>query len=198
MIAYYCVEDPLSRSAMVRLVGDLVNDADLTELQPNQGGYGPIKSKLKAYCQLANHHPVYLQTDLDRVECAPSLKRNWIDGAGLVEPLPENLIFNIAVTEVEGWLLADRHNFSAFLGVSAARLPLNAEIDDPKEFLINCVRTHGNRSAKTNILPTGNSKVGTGYNSFLCDFVETSWDFRSASEHNASLERAIIRISETG
>lgn len=198
MIAYYCVEDQLSRAVLKRLLRSLLGEVNLTELQANHGGFGWIKKKLHNYCKLAQHYQVILLTDLDQAECPPSLRSNWIDSAGLSEPLPTKMSFNIAVTEVEAWLLADHTNLSSYLGVSIGSLPQNTEIADPKEFLLNCVRQHGNRQARTELLPNGNAKVGLGYNSFLSRFAMDHWDFLEASRRNASLHRALERINAIG
>lgn len=198
MIAYYCVEDPLSRAVLVRLLQSLLGEVYLTELQPNQGGFGWIKKKLKNYCTLAQHYQVFILTDLDRAECPPSLRSAWINSANLSEPLPAKMSFNIAVTEVEAWLLADHTNLSSYLGVSTHSLPASTEIADPKEFLLHCVQMHGNREAKTELLPNGKAKVGLGYNTYLSQFAMNHWDFTEASQRNASLHRAIKRIAAIG
>ncbi|QYX57976.1 DUF4276 family protein [Roseovarius sp. SCSIO 43702] len=194
MIAYYCVEDPLSRAVLVRLLQSLLGEVYLTELQGDQGGYGWIKKKLNNYCTLARHQQVFILTDLDRAVCPPSLRRDWLGSAQLTEPLPAKMSFNIAVTEVEAWLLADHNNLSSYLGVSTNLFPEDAEIDDPKEFLLHCVQQHGNRQSRAELLPIGNSKVGLGYNSFLSRFAMKYWDFLEASERSVSLHRAIERI----
>lgn len=197
MIAYYCVEDALSRAVIVRLLRDLLGEADLMELQPNHGGFGYIKMKLREYCTLAKHYHVFILTDLDRAECPPSLKRSWINDSKLSEPLPEKMSFNIAVTEVEAWLLADHDNLSNFLGVPAIRLPEDTQIDDPKEHLLRCVQQYGHRQAKTQLLPKGVAKVGLGYNAYLGQFALEHWDFADAAQRNASLHRMVERIVAT-
>ena len=198
MIAYYCVEDPLSRAVVVRLLQGLLGEVYLTELQANQSGFGWIKKKLRNYCELAQHHHVFILTDLDRDACPPSLRRKWINSAKLIEPLPAKMSFNIAVTEVEAWLLADHVNLSNYLGVPTHSLPGDTEIADPKELLLHCVQQHGNRVAKNELLPKGNSKVGLGYNAHLGRFVMEHWDFNGAAERNASLRRAVERIAAVG
>lgn len=197
MIAYYCVEDALSRAVVVRLLCDLLDEVYLTELQPSQGGFGRIKKKFGNYCTLSQHYHVFILTDLDRAECPPSLRKNWIDYAKLTEPLPEKMSFNIAVTEVEAWLLADHENLSKFLGVPAHALPNDTQIADPKEYLLRCVQQHGNRQAKAELLPTGTAKVGLGYNAYLSRFAMKHWDFDGAAQRNASLHRALERIAAT-
>ncbi len=198
MIGYYCVEDLLSRAVVVRLLYSLLGEVYLTELQPNQGGFGWIKRKLNDYCTLAQHHHVFILTDLDRAECPPSLRRRWVNDAGLIEPLPAKMCFNIAVTEVEAWLLADHNNLSSYLGIPSHAFPNDTEIDDPKEFLLQCVLRHGSREAKIELLPTGNAMVGLGYNAHLSRFATDHWDFQDASQRNASLRRTVERISAIG
>lgn len=198
MIAYYCVEDPLSRTVVVRLLQSLLGEVYLTELQANHGGFGWIKKKFSNYCLLAQHYHVFILTDLDRAECPPSLRKNWINSAKLAEPLPEKMCFSIAVTEVEAWLLADHLNLSRFLGLPTHSLPIDTEIADPKEFLLHCVRQNGSREAKNELLPTGNAKVGLGYNVHLGRFAMEHWDFNTAADRNASLHRAVERISAIG
>lgn len=198
MIAYYCVEDRLSGAVAVRLICDLLKDVYLTELQPNERGFGAIKKRFSNYCKLSEHELVFIFTDLDRVECPPSLLGDWIKGAKLSGPLPSKMCFNIAVTEVEAWLLADHGNLSSYLGVPTHALPNDTQILDPKEFLLNCVQRHGNRRAREELLPTGGAKVGLGYNDHLSRFAMELWDFKDAAHRNASLRRAVDRIAAFG
>ena len=154
------------------------------------------KSKFKDYCNLAKHEHVFILTDLDRAECPPSLREEWIKQSRLSEPLPGKMSFNVATIEVESWLLADRDNLSAFLGMPNHALPRNVEISDPKERLLQCVRKHGSRQAKSKLLPGHgkSARVGPGYNDHLREFVTNSWDFKTAAKSNVSLSRAIERI----
>ncbi|GGB43583.1 hypothetical protein GCM10011316_14490 [Roseibium aquae] len=198
MIAYFCVEDALSRAVLVRLLQSLLDEVHLTELQPNHGGFGWIKKKLANYCTLAQSYHVFILTDLDRAKCPPSLRRNWIDSSGLNEPLPTKMCFNIAVTEVEAWLLADHVNLSNYLGIPIRSLPDDTEIADPKELLLNRVRLHGSREARKELLPAGNAKIGLGYNAHLSRFAMEYWDFNRAADRNASLHRAVERITAIG
>ncbi|MCF3641902.1 hypothetical protein LXM94_18190 [Rhizobium sp. TRM95111] len=195
MIAYYCVEDPLSGAVIVRLLHDLLGEVYLTELQSSQGGLGWIKKKFENYCTLAQHYHVFILTDLDRAGCPPALRKSWIDYAKLTEPLPNKMSFNIAVTEVEAWLLADHGNLSKYLGVPTHALSDKTQVADPKEYLLRCVRQHGNRQARAELLPNGTAKVGLGYNAFLSRFAREHWDFSGAAQRNASLHRAVERIA---
>lgn len=195
MIAYFCVEDPLSRVILVRLLSELANAPQLTELQPNQGGFSEMRKKFRNYCTLAQQYHVFVLTDLDRANCPPILRRSWMESSGLEEPLPHKMSFNVAVAEVEAWLLADHKNFSSYLGVPIQAFPNDTQISDPKEFLLHCVRRHGNREARAELLPRGAARVGIGYNAHLSRFVNEQWNFNDAAQRNASLRRIVARIA---
>lgn len=196
--AYFCVEDPLSQAVMIRLLECLLGlgKENLQELMPDYGGSSYIKSKFIDYCNLAKHEHVFILTDLDRAECPPSLREEWIKQSRLSEPLPSKMRFNVATIEVESWLLADRDNLCAFLGMPNHALPNNVEIPDPKERLLQCVRKPGSRQAKSNLLPERgkSARVGLGYNDHLREFATNLWDFEIAANSNVSLSRAIARI----
>ena len=138
---------------------------------------------------------MFILTDLDRAECPPNLRNDWIANAKLAEPLPIKMCFNIAVKEVEAWLIADKDNLGDYLGVPSQAFPDNTEMDDPKELLLHCVRRHGSREAKSALLPSGAPKVGLGYNVHLSEFATHRWSFHAAAQRSASLERAMRRIA---
>ena len=194
--AYYCIEDQLSRAALLRLVGCLlgIREESLFELQPMQGGHSSIKQKFGEYCKLAKREQVFILIDLDRAECPPTLRRQWITESQLREPLPNNMNLFIATTEIESWLLADKDNISAFLGVPKKNLPIDSELTEPKEHLLKCVSNYGNREAKRELLPSKDGRVGLGYNAHLRKFVEERWNFDAAAQGNPSLQRAVKRI----
>ena len=73
---------------------------------------------MKRFNHGAKGTPFILLTDLDKNECAPMLIQEW-----LTDPLHPNLIFRVAVHEVEAWILADREAFAPFLGISPAGHP---------------------------------------------------------------------------
>ena len=96
-------------------------------------GFGYLKKNIGAFNKSARGIPILVLTDLDRGKCAPLLIADW-----LPNPKHNNLIFRVAVREIESWLLADRDSIAKFLGVSVSALPLNPdEILDPKALVIN-------------------------------------------------------------
>ena len=73
------------------------------------GGFGYLRKNVKGFNHGAKGIPYFLLTDLDKNECAPMLIRGW-----LTVPLHPNLIFRVAVHEVEAWILADRGSIRMF------------------------------------------------------------------------------------
>ena len=174
----------------------------------NGGGYGWIKTKIGGFNNAAKAMPYFVLTDLDTCECAPVLVRQWL-GA----PRHPNLLFRVAVREVEAWVLGCRESFAEFLGVPENRIPTNVdEIEDPKKLVINLARRSRKRDIRLDIVPRDGStaRVGPNYNGRLISFVKTNWDPAVAKERSLSLKKAIsvldafkpcldtLRITTTG
>lgn len=133
--------------------------------------------------------PYLILTDLDMRECAPSMIREWLPVAR-----NHNLIFRIAVREVESWLLADRFGFAKFLGIARDKLPKNPDdLSDPKAHLINLARISRKRDLREDILPKVRStaKQGPAYNERLVSFVREAWNPSKARQHSSSLESTL-------
>ena len=64
-------------------------------------GSGYLKKKIKGFNQVAKGIPFFVLTDLDQTDCPPLLIGKWLS-----IPKHENLLFRIAVREIESWLLA--------------------------------------------------------------------------------------------
>lgn len=172
----------------------------MQELGKSYGGYGHIKTNLKKYCDLAGYSYVFIITDLDRNACAPSLRKEWTQSTGVKEPLPKKMLFCVAQTEIESWLMADTAGLAAFLEINAAKIHNNIEtkILDAKEHLVNLARTSRSRDIRTALTPEPGSKASTGldYNYRLINFVQEKWDPEAASQNSASLTRAITKLSQ--
>ena len=94
----------------------------------SESGFGYIRKNMTGWNQASKGCPFFVLTDLDQTDCAPTLKADWLS----VKQNP-NLIFRVAVKEVEAWLLADIEGFSKYTGISSANFNENTEsIDDPK------------------------------------------------------------------
>lgn len=157
-----------------------------------KGGYGYIKRKIRGFNNAAKGTPFLVLADLE-AECAPIQIRGW-----LPEPAHQNLLFRIAIREIESWLLADRMGFASFLSINRDLIPNNVdEIADPKQWLINLARRSRKRVLREAIVPAARTtaKVGPDYNGPLAYFVENHWNAIAAMDNSPSLERAVNAIA---
>lgn len=191
-------EDDLSREVLLRLIDSpAVRSSDrcfsVGTKRPGRG-YGFLKKNIIGFNQASKGMPYLILTDLDDRECAPLLINEW-----LPQTRNPNLIFRIAVREVESWLLADDAGFARFLGIAKHKLPRNPDdLRDPKATLINLARTSRKRDIKADIVPKPGStaKQGPAYNDCLISFVKDTWNPEKARRHSQSLEKA-LRALET-
>jgi hypothetical protein len=153
------------------------------------GGFGWIRKRINGFNHAAKGMPYLVLTDLDRHECPPVLIEDWLS-----TQKHQNLLFRIAVREVEAWLLGCREPFAAFLGVSVSRIPAGVEqIPDPKGFVVNLARRSRKKDIRVDIAPEPGStaKVGPDYNGRLMCFVQKFWDPSVAKQNSPSLRKAI-------
>lgn len=198
---FYCVEDALSRSVAERLINMYCpQDIVTSELGGVFGGYGSIRKNFAKYYNLSQRSYVLIITDLDRAQCPPTLRADWISSSRVTEPLPERMLFCIAQTEIESWLMADTYGISQLLHISPARICNNVELEiiDSKEYLVNLARSSTSSKIRSGLLPARNSQASTGlnYNHILIDFVKSRWDPEAASANSVSLRRAINKLSQ--
>lgn len=110
-----------------------------------------------------------------------------------------NLLFRIAIREVESWVMAHQSAFSSFLGISGIKIPGNTDaIDDPKRYLINLASKSKKRILRESIIPRPGStaKIGPDYNGVLIEFVQSRWKVKEALKHSPSLKRAFAAINK--
>jgi hypothetical protein len=158
----------------------------------NKRGNDQIKKNLLGFNHAAKGMPYLVLTDLDNAECPLVILSEW-----LTQPKHPNLLFRIAVKEVEAWLLAHRAAFAEFLGVSVDLIPVDADlIPDPKQLLINLAKKSKKRNLRDGIVPDRNStaKIGKDYNGQLIQFVNQNWQAASAQTNSPSLKRAMNAI----
>lgn len=155
----------------------------------NRGGYGYLKKIVPGLNKAAAGMAYLVLTDLDNAECPLALISTW-----LTQPKHPNLIFRVAIREVEAWLLAHREAFAEFLGIAVNLVPVNVdEIPDPKQVLINLARKSKKGNLRDAIAPAPNStaKIGKDYNGQLIQFVQQNWLVTSAQTNSPSLQRAM-------
>lgn len=191
---FIATEDALSEAVADRLILE-VNQGLRVAVRMGRKGNSYLRNKFAGLVATARAIPVLLLTDLDRIDCPPTLIADWRGG----HVLPDGLLFRVAVREIEAWLLADREGISDFIGVPKDKVPSSPEaLADPKQTLLTLVRRYGNRQIKAGILPDRGSsaKIGLGYNQTLAHFVRESWSVARAAENAESLRRTCQRLRE--
>ena len=102
------------------------------------------------------------------------------------------MIFRVAVREIESWIIADKKGIAEFLNISDSIFPNNPDrLKDPKQLLIEIIRTKCHRKKYREMLPERGQTVGVAYNSMLGEFIAKGWDINRAAAHSPSLRRAI-------
>jgi len=184
-------EDELSEAILYRLLTNVDRYAIGTAYR--RGGFGYLRRTINGWNRAARGIPFMVLTDLDTGECPARLIGDWLR----VERHP-NLLFRIAVREVESWLLADPTNLSEFLGVTATPLQTDTDaIADPKAALVNLARKSRSKTIRDRIVPRKGStaKQGPDYNGCLVSFVRGRWDIDLAKKNSASLARTVDRLA---
>jgi len=74
-------------------------------------GFGYLKSKIKAFNKASQKLPFFVLTDQDN-GCPPDKIDSWL---GVIPH--SNLIFRIAVMEIESWVMADREAIAKYLSI---------------------------------------------------------------------------------
>ena len=181
-------EDRLSGSVLHKLLKNSRQNY-LVGYRYNSGGYGWIKQKINGFNKAAKGMPYFVLTDLDQYECPPVLISEWLTGEK-----HHNLLFRVAVKQIESWLLGCRVLFARFLGVPERMIPMSVdEITNAKALVIDLARRSRRKQLRLDIVPQEGStaKVGPDYNGRLIYFVENIWDPNIAKDISPSLQRAI-------
>jgi hypothetical protein len=158
-----------------------------------KGGFGYLRNTIHGWNRAAKGIPFLLLTDLDTTPCPSALIEDWLH-----VPKHPNLLFRVAVREVESWLLADSENFAKFLGLKPSRIPTATdEIPDPKAALVELARHSRFGHVRDAIVPRRGStaKQGPDYNGCLGRFIRENWNIRAASVNSPSLARTMDRIA---
>ncbi|MEK6677205.1 MAG: hypothetical protein AABZ47_16325 [Planctomycetota bacterium] len=186
------VEDELSE-AVARRALDCTGKPFLVGAAYGKTGFGYLKKRILGFNKAAKSTPYLVLTDLDKSSCPPDLITDWF---GQTQRHP-NLLFRVAVREVEAWLLAHREAFARFCGIAAKNIPKNVDqIEDAKQFLIRLVSKSKRRTVREDIVPSRTSfaKQGPAYNLRMTEFVNRHWDPRIASKCSESLSRTLSAL----
>ncbi|WP_299444739.1 hypothetical protein [uncultured Rhodospira sp.] len=193
---WLATEDSLSEAVAERLLTEATPGVEIA-LRFGGRGCGYLKTSLPKFINMAHRVPGLVLTDLDQTDCPHTLIAAWFKG----RPIPEGILFRIAVREVEAWLMADKDGFAAFSGIPKVKLPQDVEgVRDPKEHLLGLVRRHAPKNVKMDLLPLDPSqtaRTGMNYNDRLIDFVRRSdgWNPARAAANADSLRRARERLA---
>ena len=185
-------EDELSETVAERLV-QLASPGLGVARKFRRDGFGYLKKSIRTFRNIAQSQPVLLLTDLDQHECPPSLMGQWLG----TRPKPKDLLFRVAVREVEAWLLADHDGIAKLVGKRSPHLPPDPDIlSDPKRELINFAKKAPSAIRKEIVPgPGAAASQGLGYNAVLCPFVRKHWDPFRAAKRSESLRRALNCVS---
>lgn len=190
---HLATEDHLSEAVLRRLLAYSGRNYAVRVIY-GRGGYGYLKKNIHGWNRAAASTPFLILTDLDHHECAPSLILNWLGQA----PVHHNLLFRIAVREVESWLLGDSNHLARYLAVQRSAIPSSPDLlDDPKQTLIHIARRSRSREIRERVVPRAGSTAqqGPDYNGCLIEFVNSRWSINQAASNSPSLRRTIGRLS---
>jgi hypothetical protein len=187
------VEDELSELVLLKIFATAKRPYHVGATY-RRGGFGYLRRNINGWNAAAKGKPFVVLTDLDNAPCPADLIEKWLES-----PPNANLIFRIAVREVEAWLLADAHNLAGFLRIAERLVPGSPdEIPDPKATLIGLATKSKLKYIRDNLLPRPGStaKQGRGHNECLGAFVRENWDVRAASVRSPSLARSLRRLEQ--
>lgn len=180
-------EDELSEQVAVRLTEDVGLVASI-KLRKNGNGY--LRSSMHKFAAMADQQPVLVITDLDTMHTPSQLMGRWLNNLSK----PRNLLFHVAVREVEAWLLADHTGIKKLLGGKIGKVTSEPELlSNPKASLL-ALAARAPRNLREDLVGERNSMAaqGLGYNAVLSEFVKNVWRPDEASERSPSL--AALRI----
>lgn len=186
-------EDILSEEVGLRLISEL-GEGFHVSLKLRRNGNGYLKSRIESLFQLAERNLVLLITDLDQDACPASLISVWLPS----RVKPRNLLFRVAVREIEAWLIADHEGMLDLLGRKVTKLSDNPDLlADAKQTLLQYAQ-RAPRSVRDDLLPAKNAVAvtGLGYNRCLTEFVRDRWSPTRAAARSESLRRARARIRD--
>ncbi len=188
------VEDQLGEQMLRVLLAQSGRSFPIGAVYGKQGN-NYLKRTLLAFNNAAKGMAYFVFTDLDDRPCATVLIEDWFNCsiANYPERCTANLLFRIAVREVESWIMADRSAFAEFLGISVNKIPIQTDtIPDPKQFLLNLARSSRKKDLRQDIVPNpGDSRqIGPDYNGRLSEFLHSSWQASAAELHSSSLAKA--------
>ena len=200
---YIVGEDEVTKAIIRKALKEYAPALQVAGELPARGS--EIKSKIRGFNDLSVRTPVVLLTDLDTDDCAPMTKRKLL---GDMEK-QDDFIVNIAVDEAEAWLMADRDNFAAFLGIDTEKMPASSpqkqggmkacqEMRIPMKasyYLTHSLILESSKAElKAQMKSHGRKCKGKEYNTAMLPFIDSQWNMEKAKENSDSLRRMIERL----
>jgi hypothetical protein len=185
-------EDALSESVGRRLLAELPGEVEVSHAL-RKGGRGYLRMRMSSWRQMARHQDVLVLTDLDLIDCPPTLLREWFAGQGA----PPGLLLRIAVRTIESWVLADHAAMRQLIGRKVALPACPDELRNPKQHLLKLAQ-HAPRDVRLDIVKQTGAMAsqGVGYNTRLTEWVTSTWSPGRAAERSPSLQRTRARLRE--
>lgn len=184
-------EDQLSEAIALRLISE-IQTPHFIQHKLGRTGNGYLRSKMENWYRMAQHQVMLVVTDLDRANCLVEFRDQWL----ATEP-PANLVFRVAVREMESWVLADHIAMRELIGTKGVLPVAPDELADPKRALLGLAKGAPKR-VRDDLLKVTNGNVtqGLGYNARLTAWVYSEWSPQRAAERSPSLAKARLRLNE--
>jgi hypothetical protein len=150
----------------------------------NARGKDQLDGQLAKFAAAARARAFVALRDLDRdAECAPELVRR------LSPPPAPGFRLQVAVRQIEAWLLADASGIGRELGVHPRLVPARPEeVSDAKQALLALARRSRKGRTHADYLPRSvGARVGPRYTSRLVRFVMQGWQPAEARRRSPSL-----------
>lgn len=200
---YIAGEDEATKAVIIRLLRDYAPSLHVVGELPARGSQ--VKTKISNYNRLAGSIPVILLTDLDNEPCGP-ISKNKLLGAIVQEP---KFVINIAVDEVEAWLMADRDGFARYFGIPINQMPISTiqkmsgckplpeisvSVKSSWLFTHSLMQnsTNAEKKAQVAVSPTDKNSKGKEYNTAVVPFIQNVWNPEVARAASDSLNRMIV------
>lgn len=203
---YIAGEDEATRAVIERLINDYAPNLHIVSYLPARGSQ--VRSSIPMFNQLANYYPVILLADLDDEVCAPIYKKSLLCGISKCT----DFIINLAVDEVEAWLMADREGFSDYFGIPLESVPeskmqkmsgpkalpeMDVQVKSSWLFTHKLIHLSDNKERRAQIAVGTQDKNSKGkeYNTAVIPFIKQQWSPERARIASDSLNRMILRLS---
>lgn len=184
-------EDQLSEAILLRLISEIPTPCNV-EFKLGKRGNGYLRSRMSNWYQMAQRQVMLVLTDLDRANCVVEFRNQWLE-----DPPPPNLLFRIAVREVESWALADHVAIRALIGSKGVLPTAPDDLLDPKQALLK-LAAGAPKHVRSDLLKTvgNNLSPGLGYNARMTDWISSTWSPLRAAERSPSLARTQTRLNQ--